>query len=1036
MGRIQSSIGLITGTDIAGTVDQLMRINGQPRDRLVARTNTLQREQQALAELTASVIGVQLAGKNLSSLATFRSKAAESSNAESLSVTAGSGATSANHSVRTIQTAATHAVTSRARFDSDSTALGFTGSLALVPDGFLDQSSSLSELNNGRGVESGKIRITDRSGVSAEVDLTKAKTIDDVITAINDAKVDVVATTVDGRIKLVDQTGQTDSNLIVDQLGNDETAADLGLWGIDVAADSVTGNDLTFQVDANTDLDQLRQGKGVRFADGEDLTISLADGTSLNVDFGDFGGATQPAIQDVLDHLNSLDPAKLSASFTSEGIEVTDLTTGDNTFKISDATDSKAASDLGLTGSSNDSTIVAKFERQVLRGTRLEQLAGGSGITGLTSLDITTSNGDTASIDLSAATNTSEVIDAINSSGLNIIARLDESGTGLRLRDVSGGNGNFIISSADSTAQQLGLVANTEDDIVRGTSLAKQTVDRDTLVSSLNQGAGVTNGSFTITDSDGAVGAINLTTDGIETIGDLIDRINGLGIEVTASLNEAGDGISIIDNAGGTQTLTVANTGNGTAATELGIVGEATDQTIGGTAVSALVGTQNNQINIETSDSLASIVEKINAAERYGTASVILNDDGSYSLSVRSDQGGAEGRFGIQVNGFELNLDTTAKAQDAIIAVSTDGGSERLLTSSDGVFDLDATGAASTTVTAATSLADFASGATSGSFIVTDSDGKRSAINLTVQDIQTVGQLVTALNDLGLGLNASINDQGTGISIVDTAGGDETLTITDVGNSKAATSIGIVGEATEQTVNGSLVNALVGSGQSSDDAESSGVTLTLKQLSTEAITVTVSEDTQAITTAAKVFVNQYNKLVEKVDSLTFFNADTDEVGLLFGSSEAQRIRSGYSRLLSGAIKGAGAIRSVSQVGIRFTDKGKLNLDSGKLDDAIKSNRGDVEAFFTTDETGLASRLDDIAERIAGVDSSLLTNRRATLTRQVERNNGRIETLNSRLEKDRERLLLSFYRTEEAISKIQSNSSAIGQIQRISIPSRN
>ncbi|MDA8746395.1 flagellar hook protein FliD, partial [Rubripirellula amarantea] len=439
MGRIQSSIGLVTGTDIVGTVDQLMAINGQPRDRLVSRTNTLRSEQQSIAELTASVIGVQLAGKQLSNVSTFRSKSSESSNAEVLTATAGSKAIAATHEIRTLQTAATHGVESRVRFDSDTEALGFTGSLAIQTEGFLDQSVSLSKLNNGRGVDAGKIRITDRSGQSAEIDLSKAKTIDDVLQTINDASIDVLATTEGGKIKLVDQTGETESNLIVDQLGDAETAADLGLWGVDVAADSVTGFDLTFNVSATTDLSQLRQGKGIRQADGDDMAIKLSDGTSLNVDFGDFGGASEPTIQDVLDHLNSLNPAKLSASFTSEGIEVKDLTTGSGKFSIANAEDSSTASDLGLIGSTSSDTIVAEYEPQVLRGTSLNQLAGGAGLAGLTSLDITTADGSSASIDLSSATNTAEVIDAINGSGLSLIARLNDAGTGLRIRDVSGG---------------------------------------------------------------------------------------------------------------------------------------------------------------------------------------------------------------------------------------------------------------------------------------------------------------------------------------------------------------------------------------------------------------------------------------------------------------------------------------------------------------------------------------------------------------------------------------------------------------------
>ena len=46
MGRIQSSVGLITGTDIVGTVEQLIAISARPRDRLLSRTALLQPNMQ------------------------------------------------------------------------------------------------------------------------------------------------------------------------------------------------------------------------------------------------------------------------------------------------------------------------------------------------------------------------------------------------------------------------------------------------------------------------------------------------------------------------------------------------------------------------------------------------------------------------------------------------------------------------------------------------------------------------------------------------------------------------------------------------------------------------------------------------------------------------------------------------------------------------------------------------------------------------------------------------------------------------------
>ncbi len=502
-------------------------------------------------------------------LPSSKSKIAESSNSDSLSAAAGTSASPANHVVRTLRTAATHSVRSLQRFDSTNEALGFSGSLSISPGGgFIDSSAELSKLNDGRGVEAGTIRITDRSGASASIDLSDARTIDDVLAAINDADIDVRATTEGNAIKLVDQTGSTVSNLQVEQLGTAETAADLGLWGIDEASDTATGIELEL-------------------------------------------------------------PAGVSA----------------------------------------------------LQGTALSELAGGAGLGSLTNLDITLSDGSSASIDLSSATTTSEVIEAIDAAGLSLIVRYNDARNGLQIRDVSGGTGNLTISSADSTASDLGIDASTTDDIVVGDNLNRQSVTTDTLLADLNQGIGIDNGGFTITDSTGTIGAVNLKVEGITTVGELIDAINDQGVDVTASLNEAGDGIDVVDNAGGTSTLTIADTGSGTTAADLGIAGTATDQTVRGSVVSALVGTQAGVITVEADDTLDTLTAKINENGRYGDASIEVNDDGTYSLRIRSNRGGNSGRIAINTSGFELDLRTNSTGQDALIAISTDGGLEQFRTS-------------------------------------------------------------------------------------------------------------------------------------------------------------------------------------------------------------------------------------------------------------------------------------------------------------------------------------------------------------------
>ncbi len=742
-----------------------------------------------------------------------------------------------------------------------------------------------------------------------------------MLDAINDAEIDVYATTDGHAIKLIDQTNSTDSNLIVEQLGDAETAADLGLWGTDSNVSSVTGSELLEAADA-----------------------------------------------------------------------------------------------------------------RVLQGVALDELAGGTGLAALTTLDITLSDGTVAAIDLSGATTTSEILDAINAADLPLIAKLNDSQTGFRLRDVSGGTGNFTISSVDDTAAALGVEADTSDDIVVGRNLNRQTVTADTLLSELSRGEGVGNGSFTITDSNGNTSAVNIKVEGITTVGELIDALNNLGLDVSASLNDAGDGIAIVDTGAGPETLTITESGSGTTATRLGIAGQATTQTVGGNSVSALVGSQSDSIEITADDSLASIVEKINASGRYADASVGVNDDGSFFLNVRSNKAGAAGVFGLSTAGFSLDLRTSSRAQDAIIAVSTDGASERIYTSADGVFDIGGDATSQQVVTSETSLASLngGSGIGTGSFTITDSDGNKSAVNILVQQITTVGGLVDAINDLGIGVSASINEAGDGIAITDTADGAEDLTIADVGTGLVASRLGIAGKASERTIDGSTVNAIVGR-DTSTDSEETGLVFTLKQLSADPITVTVAKDTEAATSAAKTFVEQFNLLVDKLDSLTAFNPETNEVGLLFGSSEAIRISSGYSRLLSGRINAAGNFKSLGQVGLRLNDQGKLELDESKLQQALDENPADVEAFFTTDNTGLSARLNSLADRIAGESSGMLLNRNQTLTTQIESNSVRIDSLSARLEKERDRLLAQFYATEEAIGRIQADQSAIASIQPITIP---
>src|SRR5262245_21382244 len=80
MGRIQSSVGLVTGLDIEGTVTKLMSLAARPRDTLALRLKGIQAQQAAITDLTALVLGVQFAIARFKKTDLFDQKTATSSN--------------------------------------------------------------------------------------------------------------------------------------------------------------------------------------------------------------------------------------------------------------------------------------------------------------------------------------------------------------------------------------------------------------------------------------------------------------------------------------------------------------------------------------------------------------------------------------------------------------------------------------------------------------------------------------------------------------------------------------------------------------------------------------------------------------------------------------------------------------------------------------------------------------------------------------------------------------------------------------------
>ena len=62
--------------------------------------------------------------------------------------------------------------------------------------------------------------------------------------------------------------------------------------------------------------------------------------------------------------------------------------------------------------------------------------------------------------------------------------------------------------------------------------------------------------------------------------------------------------------------------------------------------------------------------------------------------------------------------------------------------------------------------------------------------------------------------------------------------------------------------------------------------VTLAGAATDPVTITVAQSVENVTGAVQLFVDQYNKLRDKLGSYTSFNATDNTTGTLFGANEA------------------------------------------------------------------------------------------------------------------------------------------------------
>jgi flagellar hook-associated protein 3 FlgL len=399
--------------------------------------------------------------------------------------------------------------------------------------------------------------------------------------------------------------------------------------------------DLTPSINDSTRLSELKGASSLGISKG---TLSIGDGTAEPT-LVDLSNAD--TIGDVIDAINNAGIVGVNATLNSSGTGIDIEVAPSQDLRVRDVGAGTIARDLGIQTSFGGNGPGATVAGQPLNATitpltPVGFLRGGLGIDP-SGLSIT--NGTlTKQISFSGANTVEDVLNRINTSGANVRASINATGTGIDLVNATQGSRMSIGENGGTTAADMGL----------------SSFDPSVTLAELNGGKGVTLSSsgndLRITDSGGTVFEVDL--DGAATIADVIARFNTAastaGAGVTLSVAAAGNGLEVNDTTGGSGTLMIASINFSSAAADLGL-----DQPV----ISGVMS--GRDVNPIESTGVFASLDRLRKAMRAGDqremtrAAEELDADYDRVVSIR-------GQAGAKVKEFERRLDTLEdiKVQD------------------------------------------------------------------------------------------------------------------------------------------------------------------------------------------------------------------------------------------------------------------------------------------------------------------------------------------------------------------------------------
>jgi flagellar hook-associated protein 2 len=384
-----------------------------------------------------------------------------------------------------------------------------------------------------------------------------------------------------------------------------------------------------------------------------------------------------------------------------------------------------------------------------------------------------------------------------------------------------------------------------------------------------------------------------------------------------------------------------------------------------------------------------------------------------------------------------------AKATSSSTSVSATATSAASAgTLSFGVTRLAATHTFFSTGRAFSSTAD-AFGATS--LTISDADGDRAPVGITLSATATLADAVAAINASNAGVTATAVNTGSGLRLQVTSktsglDGRFTLAGTFPPDPDPAQTRDLIVTTDGQDATLDLYGGLVATSPTNTFRDlMPGVSVTVSSADGAPVTIGVSSDPESFTAAVKTMVTAANDVLSSIQRYT--DTSSTSAAVLKGDSSLRRLAGQVLQSVADAI---GGTASAAAAGLQLTRTGTLTFNPETFAAKVQAEPALVRALIdgtaatttngvtTPAAPGVAQRLLTVAKQATNTTSGTLTLLARSQDTLVTDLQGRIDDWDRRLELRRATLTRQFTAMETALGTLQNQSSWLSS-QLASLP---